>query len=280
MGYYLTVIMGTDEGRSLTIEDEQVMIGRSPSAQFVMGDESVAWEHAVVAREDGKWTVNNLAAAGTRVRGKKITAPTRLAPQDEIELSPTCRLMLVEQQDATDRPSPGVLIAIAALLVLLIGAGAAYAVYAFSSSAPRPITPTHWRNAYVKLDERLDHWTTQGSMPPRALQLFRNGWRLEQVHDWMGATRNWQELNSLLLTQRDSGITGDDLTMSESASESQKALNVLMGYDRTAQATDFEWATDNSYADALVWFARKRSTITRQMAEETGQTGKKKKKKG
>ncbi|MBL8746318.1 MAG: FHA domain-containing protein [Phycisphaerae bacterium] len=280
MGYFLTVIMGADEGRSHTIEGDQVVVGRSPSAQFVLADESVGWEHAVVARVDGKWTVNNLSAAGTRVRGKKITAPTRLAPQDEVELSPTCRLLFAEEQDASDRPSPGVLIAVGALLVLLIGVGAAYAVYAFSSTTNRPITPNHWRNAYVLLDSRLEQWTASGKMPPRALLLFRNAWRLEQVSDWVNSASNWEELNSLLLTQRESTITDDNLTLSESASPTQKALHVLMGYDRTAHATDFEWDTNNSYADALVWFARKRSTITRQLADDTGQSGKKKKKKG
>lgn len=280
MGYFLTVIMGSDEGRSHTIEGDQAVVGRSPSAQFVLADEGVGWEHAVIARVDGKWTVNNLSAAGTRVRGKKITAPTRLAPQDEIELSPTCRLVFAEEADATDRPSAGVLIAVGALLVLLIGIGAAYAVYAFSSTANRPITPNHWRAAYVLLDARLDRWAAAGKMPPRSLQLFRNAWRLEQVSDWVNSASNWEEMNSLLLTQREPSLTEDNLTMSESASPTQKALNVLMGYDRSGHATDFEWDTDNSYADALVWFARKRSAITRQLAEDTGQAGKKKKKKG
>lgn len=279
MGYFLTVIMGADEGRSHVIEGEQVLVGRSPSAQFVLADESVGWEHAVISRADGKWTVNNLAAAGTRLRGKKITAATRLNAQDEIELSPTCRLIFSEEQSAAERPSTGVLIVVGALLLVLIGSGAAYAVYAFSSSAARPITAGHWRAASVALDQRLDQWTASAQMPPRSLLLFRNAWRLEQVNDWVGAATNWEELNSLLLTQREPTITEDNLTLSESASNTSKALNVLMGYDRTASPNDFEWSTDNSYADALVWFVRKRATIARQTADDTGQSGKKKKKK-
>ncbi len=277
MGYYLTVIMGTDEGRSHTIEGDQAVIGRSPSAQFVLGDESVGWEHAVVALTDGKWTVNNLAAAGTRVRGKKITAPTRLAPQDEVELSPTCRLQFAEEQDTSGRPSAGVVIAVGALLLLLVGVGAAYAVYAFSSTVSRPITPIHWRNASILIDGRLDEWSSNGKMPPRAILLFRNAWRLEQVTDWSGAARNWEELNSLMLTQREPTVTEDDLTMSESASATPKALNILMEYDKSGHPRDFEWDNDNSYADALVWFARKRSAITRQLALEADPKGKKKK---
>lgn len=278
MGYYLTVIMGSDQGRSFTIEDDQVVIGRSPSAQFVLADESVAWEHAVVKKDDGKWTLNNLSAAGTRVRGKKIAAPTRLLPEDEIELSPTCRLKFAEEVVAREGPPIAVLILVGVLLLALLGAGATYAVYAFAAPGARPITDAHWRAAYVRLDERIDAWTTTGQMPPRAQLLFRNAWRLEQIADWSDATGNWAELNSLLLTERQPTLTGDELTLSESASPTQKALNVLMGYDRTAQATDFEWATDNAYADALVWFTRKRATITRQFMEAEQRANQKKKK--
>lgn len=276
MGYYLTVISGADEGQTFLIEEDEVVIGRSPSAQFVLKDESVAWEHAVIRRENGKCVINNLSAAGTRLRGKKITTPTRLLSQDEIELSDSCRLLLVEEAESSGRPSALVLIVAGLALVLLLGAGAAYAVYAFSQPVTRAVTPAHWRAAYTRLDDRLEQWTSRGYITPRALVLYRNAWRLEQVSNFHDAASNWEELNSLLLTQRSPDLTIDDLTMAESASPTQKALNVYMGYDPSATPFDYEWATDDAAADALVWFVRKRSVMVRAQATEAGQTGKKK----
>lgn len=275
MGYYLTVISGPDEGRTWALEEASVMIGRSPSAGFVLQCESVAWEHALVEVKDGGVTISNLAAGGTRVRGKRISAPTRLSPQDEIELSPECRLLMAEEQTAA-KPPVALIAVVALLLVGLIGFGGVYAYSTLTDEGQRPISVLHWRRGYARLDQRLDMWATRDEVPGRALQLFRNAWRLEQVKAYNGATRNWEELNSILLTHI-SPVTGDDKTMSESASGNAKALNVIMGYDRRTPSTDYEWNTDNAYADALVWFVRKRAAITRKLAADAADAGKKKK---
>lgn len=276
MAYYLTVISGADEGRSCEVEGDQVLIGRSPQAQFPLKDDSIAWEHAVVRRENGRVLIDNLAAGGTRVRGKRITTPTRLAPEDEIELSPTCRLLFIEQRTA-ERPPTLAIVMAAIVLVLLIGGAGAYAYVSLSKPGAKPMTTAHWRTAYTRLGARFDQWSAQGLVPERALARYRNAWRLEQVGLFADAATNWEELNSILLTLSAPAVTGDDLTMAESASHTQRALNVIMGYDPSARHTDFEWNRDDAYADALVWFVRKRAVIARKAAQDAGQTGKKKK---
>jgi len=58
----------------------------------------------------------------------------------------------------------------------------------------------------------------------------------------------------------------ENRTFAEIAGPTAKTLGVIMGWDKTVTSTDFEWSTDEAYADALVWFVRNRATKSRKRA--------------
>ena len=277
MSYFLTVISGPDEGKTCLIGQGEVLIGRSPGSQLQLKDESISWEHAVVRNTEGRIGVRNLSALGTRVRGKRVTGEVRLSGNDELELSPVCKVLLVQQEgEPTEASSTRLAIMAVVALVVLLGIGTA--VFFFTRPKARPITTTHWRTAYGKLSERVAAWQANRWVGTQIGDLFRDGWRFEQVENIKLANQRWERLNSLLLTLRNSEVTNDDLTFAQSASPTPKAMNVLMGWDQSVRSTDFEWTSHDAYADAMVWFVRKRADTTRKLLEELEAKAKGKKK--
>lgn len=267
MGYFLSVISGVDEGKSCLIGQGEVLIGRSPTATLSLKDETASWEHAVVLESEGKLIVRNLSALGTRVRGRRVTGDTKLAPNDEIELSPTCKLLVVEQSEVEKPTSPLTIALIAAVALLILG-GLAAGMFLMNQQDSRPISGVHWRAAYTRLNERVERWEAERLVPSEIGDLLRDGWRYEQIENIKGANERWLRLSSMLLTLRARPITGDGLTFAESTPPSRRALHVLMGYDTTGRSGAPEWNSDDAYADALVWFARIRAETTRKILEE------------
>ena len=262
MSYELVVISGADEGQRFEVAEGEMLIGRSGDAAVSLSDDSVAFEHAIVREMDGKLHVQNLSALGTIVRGRKITEETRLAANDEIELSRSCRI-LVEVSDDRGGSKTGLLIAAAAALLLLVVAGAAVMV---AGGGPRrvPMTQAHWRTAYVNLGERMDLWQSEGRIPQDITLLFRNSWRQEKAGDYRAASEQWERLNSAMLSLPTPLLDDEESnTFAQIARPTPKALGVIMGWDKSVVSTDFEWTTDEAYADALVWFVRKRAAISR-----------------
>ncbi len=63
----------------------RVLIGRAPTCQFVMTDLSVSRIHAELRRAGENWLLADLGSMnGTLVNGRRITAPTRVCPGDEV----------------------------------------------------------------------------------------------------------------------------------------------------------------------------------------------------
>ncbi len=158
MSYQLTISSGVDEGKTYILTTREAVIGRSPSADLVLRDETVAWEHARVKESGGRLYIENLAAVGTKVRGLRIKDETRLNHSDHIQLSDRCAI-LVEQRltYGSGKRRTTILMIVAALaLLVLIGFGS---IFALSSPGPNvPITTAeHWRVAYQRLEERLEH---------------------------------------------------------------------------------------------------------------------------
>jgi hypothetical protein len=267
MGHFLSVISGVDDGKSCLIGQGEVLIGRSPTATMVLKDETVSWEHAVVLESEGKLIVRNLSALGTRVRGRRVTGDTKLSPNDEIELSPTCKLLVVSQ-DEVDKPTSPLTIALIAAVALLILGGAGIAMFLLNQDQSRPMTGFHWRQAYTRLNERVERWEAERLVPSEIGDLLRDGWRYEQIENFKGANERWLRLSSMLLTLRSRPITGDELTFAESTPPSKRALHILMGWDTSGRSGAPEWNSDDAYADALVWFARQRAETTRKTLEE------------
>ncbi|MEM1164751.1 MAG: FHA domain-containing protein [Planctomycetota bacterium] len=210
MAFYLTVIGGVDDGKVFEIDGPSALVGRSGSADVKLNDESVSWEHAKLTEEDGRFTVENLSALGTKVKGLKIPKPTKIAPGDEIELSQRCKVRLdVRAVAAAESSSNTTLLLAGLLIVVLLVAG--FGVLTTSGPAQAyeaPMTSTHWRNAYTTLSENIDEWSAGGVLPPDTPSFFRDAWLDDLSGNTEEAGRKWDQFAHLLRTTP--APTGDD----------------------------------------------------------------------
>jgi pSer/pThr/pTyr-binding forkhead associated (FHA) protein len=87
----LVVLSGGFEGASHELVSDETLIGRNPTTDITLLDESASREHAIVARDEetGGYTIEDLQSTnGTKVNGKRIRSAT-LAPGDEIQVGHT-----------------------------------------------------------------------------------------------------------------------------------------------------------------------------------------------
>ncbi len=268
MAFYLTVNRGPDEGRSFRIEPGEYLIGRSPSAVIQLKDESVAWEHAKVRELNGKLYIQNLSSAGVRVKGTRITDEVRVAPNTEIQLTEQCR-MLVEERLAGGGTASGTQTVMLLILLLMIVVGGVGLLLSHREPQARPMLERHWRQAYTLLDARMAKWIDEENFAAEAAELFREAWRQDQTGSYTPASQKWAQLRAVLLVlPMKFGSDQTTTTWAEAAGSTPKALGMIMGWDREAASTDFAANTDKSYADALVWFVRKRADIMKARAAE------------
>ncbi|MHC4126955.1 MAG: FHA domain-containing protein [Planctomycetota bacterium] len=269
MAFYLTVTQGADEGKTFRVEPGECVIGRSPSSTIVLEDDSVAWEHVMLREDGGRLVLQNLSAIGSRVRGRRVTDEVKLASNDEIELTEQCRVVVHQRLGGRARiisKRTGVLLGIGAL-VIVIGAVVAWQLKP-APPPPRRVTEAHWRQAYNRIEDRLEQWTARRVFPEEALTVYRDGWRLERAQNPAAAAAKWEQMRALLLTLPFPGAEDEDTRIVEMAKTNSKALRVIMGWDLESSSTDFQWNTDETYADALVWFVRRRAEYSRRRAEE------------
>jgi len=193
-----------------------------------------------------------------------------LSSHAEIERSDRCRVVVRQRlaRGAGRRVSrrTGLILA-AAGLVIGIGAVAAWMLQP-GAPPPRQVTRAHWRQAYTRIEDRLELWTARRVFPEEALTIYRDAWRLEQALNPAAAADKWEQMRALLLTVPFPGAEGGGKRMAEMAGTDSKALRVIMGWDLESSSTDFQWNTDEKYADALVWFVRRRAEYCRRQAEE------------
>ena len=87
----LVICNGEFKGVSHVLSSEETLIGRNPTNQITLLDESISREHAFVAYDetDGTYVLEDLQSTnGTKVNGKRIrNAPLNLG--DEIEIGHT-----------------------------------------------------------------------------------------------------------------------------------------------------------------------------------------------
>ena len=87
----LVIRTGGFEGTRYEIAGEETLIGRNPTTDITLLDESISREHAIVAwdAESGAYTIEDLQSTnGTRVNGKRVRSAT-LADGDEIQVGHT-----------------------------------------------------------------------------------------------------------------------------------------------------------------------------------------------
>jgi hypothetical protein len=255
MAFYLTVTKGADEGKTFRIDEGRCSLGRSPGNTIVLRDETVAWEHALVREDGGRLVLQNLSAAGTRVRGNRVTTEVRLGSTTEVQLSEQCAVRVQQRLEGGPRRITALTVALLVVLgLIVVGAVTAVVVVQTAPPATPPMTEAHWRQGYNRLEARLAEWSARGWFPAEAVVEFREAWRLEQAQNLPAANEKWRQLYSLLLSMPMPRAASDDRTIAQAAGTTNKALGVIMGWDRRTSSADFEWNTDEAYADALVWF--------------------------
>jgi pSer/pThr/pTyr-binding forkhead associated (FHA) protein len=69
---------------------DRVIIGRSPSADFVVADPAVSLTHAVLSYSRGMWSLEDAGSTnGTYVNGWRVSDPIVVRPGDELALGET-----------------------------------------------------------------------------------------------------------------------------------------------------------------------------------------------
>lgn len=87
----LVLCDGEFAGAEYRLAAEETLIGRNPTTDITLLDESISREHAIVAwdAESGAYTIEDLQSTnGTRVNGKRVRSAT-LADGDEIQVGHT-----------------------------------------------------------------------------------------------------------------------------------------------------------------------------------------------
>jgi pSer/pThr/pTyr-binding forkhead associated (FHA) protein len=94
---------GEFAGSEYRLTAEETLIGRNPSTDITLLDESISREHAIVAwdEESGAFTIEDLQSTnGTHVNGKRVRSAT-LADGDEIRVGHTRFRFLVPESSGS-----------------------------------------------------------------------------------------------------------------------------------------------------------------------------------
>ena len=87
----LALCDGEFAGAEYPLTSEETLIGRNPTTDITLLDESISREHAIVAwdAETGSYAIEDLQSTnGTRVNGKRVRS-AMLADGDEIQVGHT-----------------------------------------------------------------------------------------------------------------------------------------------------------------------------------------------
>jgi pSer/pThr/pTyr-binding forkhead associated (FHA) protein len=87
----LVISNGSFEGMTHELTGDETIIGRNPTTDITLLDESISREHAIVSRDEatGEFTLEDLQSTnGTKVNGKRVRSAV-LCHGDEIEIGHT-----------------------------------------------------------------------------------------------------------------------------------------------------------------------------------------------
>jgi pSer/pThr/pTyr-binding forkhead associated (FHA) protein len=86
--FTLTVVEGPSELRGMALPlTGTVVIGRSPGADIVIGDDFVSGRHARISPVNDEVVLEDLGSTnGTLLNGGRVTRPTALRPGDKIDV--------------------------------------------------------------------------------------------------------------------------------------------------------------------------------------------------
>lgn len=86
----LVITSGAKEGLELTLDDDQLTIGRSADSGLVIRDDYTSTHHARLMLWDDVWMLQDLDSTnGSFVKGKKVGAPTPVPPNTPVSIGTT-----------------------------------------------------------------------------------------------------------------------------------------------------------------------------------------------
>lgn len=86
----LVITSGAKEGLELTLESDQLTIGRSADSGLVIRDDYTSTHHARLMLWDDVWMLQDLDSTnGSFVKGKKVGAPTPVPPNTPVSIGTT-----------------------------------------------------------------------------------------------------------------------------------------------------------------------------------------------
>jgi len=87
----IAVITGRTAGTNISLEGKkEVLIGRAPSSDMVIGDEFASSMHAKLVHVGSDWVLQDLNSTnGTHLDGKKLTTPETIRPGMTIRIGTT-----------------------------------------------------------------------------------------------------------------------------------------------------------------------------------------------
>jgi len=78
-------LMGKGDGENLSFTSPEVTIGRHPSCEWILADETVSSRHARLSFRRGQWWLEDLGSRnGTFLNGEALSAPAVLTNLDQV----------------------------------------------------------------------------------------------------------------------------------------------------------------------------------------------------
>jgi pSer/pThr/pTyr-binding forkhead associated (FHA) protein len=94
-------------GQSVSLNDTEIVLGRSPFCTIVLADGSVSRVHATLRRRSDRVLVTDAGSRnGTFVNGMRITSPTAVLPGDRIVLGDVPVVLEAFEHGATGNTRP------------------------------------------------------------------------------------------------------------------------------------------------------------------------------
>ncbi|MEI7767777.1 MAG: FHA domain-containing protein [Phycisphaerae bacterium] len=215
------------------------VIGRTTRSLFKTESPQVSFEHCVLMLGTDDCQVENLSSFGTFVNDTKVTTKTRLRHKDVLRLAPDLvfRVEMAADQGSLLSGRAGTLV-LAFFGILALGL---VALFVFGGDSQPPAQ--NWDYTQKTIAQWLDRRT--GTNYPEAQRfpqnlpfMFREGWRLENSRDYVGAKKAWTKV-SLLMANLETRRPGENspFMFSSSAMDESRALQMLLSTPTEAEST-------------------------------------------
>jgi len=92
--------------QSRTFTKSEIILGRNPDCDVPLHDETVSVQHARLSFHHNQWWVEDLNSTnGTKLNQAKLTLPTVLTTEDEIECGKTKVIIALDDKVSTSSPT-------------------------------------------------------------------------------------------------------------------------------------------------------------------------------